>query len=176
MPNMKTKINIHNKQVLRENKPNSRKCNCIKKETCPMNGSCLEENILYIGNINCEDNSYRTHRYKGICETTFKKRYSNHKKSFNVIRYKHDTTLSTEFWKIKNKNPKVTWKIKSKHSPYNPESNRCNLCLNEKLAILEDEDEFLLNKRSEIISKCRHENKFMLKTLASKINYADVIT
>ena len=25
-------------------------------------------------------------RYKGICETTFKKRYANHKKSFNLIK------------------------------------------------------------------------------------------
>ena len=39
----------------------------------------------------------------------------------------------------------------------------------EKLEILDDPDKNLLNKRSEIISQCRHKNKYRLKTLASKM-------
>ena len=32
----------------------------------------------------------------------------------------------------------------------------------------------LLNKRSEIISQCRHKNKFRLKTLASNMKSGDI--
>ena len=35
---------------------------------------------------------------------TFKKRYANHKKSFNLIKSKNDTTLSIEYWNLKKKN------------------------------------------------------------------------
>ena len=36
----------------------------------------------------------------------------------------------------------------------------CCLCLNEKLFIIENQGNNLLNKRNELISKCRHKNKF----------------
>ena len=41
-----------------------------------------------------------------------------------------------------------TWKIKGIYKSYNPTSKRCNLCLTEKLEILDDPDKNLLNKRS----------------------------
>ena len=45
---------------------------------------------------------------------------------------------------------------------------------NEKPEILEDKENNLLNKKSEVISKCRHQNKYMLQALASKIQNPDV--
>ena len=56
-----------------------------------MRGACLTENILYYARISCEDETYKPKLYKGICETTFKKCYANHKKSFNVEKNKNDT-------------------------------------------------------------------------------------
>ena len=56
----------------------------------------------------------------------------------------------------------------------NPTSKRCKRCLTEKLEILDDPDKNLLNKRSEIISQCRHKNKYRLKTLASNMTSGDV--
>ena len=49
--------------------------------------------------------------YKGICETTFRKRYANHKKS---EKNKNDTKLSTEYWKLASKklSPWISWSIK----------------------------------------------------------------
>ena len=41
-------------------------------------------------------------------------------------------------------------------------SRRCDLCLTEKLKIMREDPELLLNKRSELVSKCRHKNKFIL--------------
>ena len=49
MTNMNSKLSTHNKKIL--NKPvnqNTRKCNCINKNICPLNGNCLLKNILYL--------------------------------------------------------------------------------------------------------------------------------
>ena len=59
--------------------------------------------------------------------------------------------------------------MKNQISVYNPQLKRYSLRLNEKVKILEDKENNLLNKKSEIILKCRHQNKHMLQTLASKI-------
>ena len=85
--------------------PKIKLCNCLKKENCPMRGACFTENILYynrISRISCDNETYKSKLYKGICKTTFKKRYTNHKKSFNVEKNKNDTKLSTEYWKLPN--------------------------------------------------------------------------
>ena len=44
---------------------------------------------------------------------------------------------------------------------------KISLCLHEKLEIVDDPKEILLNKRSEMISQCRHRNKYKLQTLVS---------
>ena len=176
MPNLKSQINSHNQNIFRAQPQSTPKTyNCLKKEGCPMNGFCLTKSLLYYATITCDKENY-TKPYKGICETTFKKRYVNHKKSFNVPTYKNDTKLSTEYWALKTKqlHPKVSWQIKRRYNSYNPISRRCNLCLNEKLEILDDQDKNLLNKRSEIISHCHHENKFKLKALASNTADTDI--
>ena len=57
---------------------------------------------------------------------------------------------------------------KLKKKTYSNITKRCSLCLHEKLAIITypypDE---LLNRRSELVTKCRHENKFLLKNFNS---------
>ena len=52
-------------------------------------------------------------------------------------------------------------------------SNYCLLCLKEKYFIINySHEDILLNKRSELISKCRHENENMLASteICGKIN------
>ena len=61
-----------------------------------MRAACLTENILYYARISCNDETYKPKLYKGICETTFKKSYANHKKFFNVEKNNDDNKLSTE--------------------------------------------------------------------------------
>ena len=141
-----------------------------------MNGACLKKSLVYYATISCNNKNYKLKLCKEICETTFKKCFSKHKKSFNVPLYKHDTKLSTEYWNLKMKqlNPQISWKIKGVYKSYNPISKCCNLCLTEKLEILDSPDRNLLNKRSEIISQCRHKNKYRFKTLASNMTSGDV--
>ena len=62
----------------------------------------------------------------------------------------------------------VSREIFGTHKSYNQSSKRCLLCLNEKLTIALLKDDYILNKRSEIISKCRHRNKYILDNYDSK--------
>ena len=55
-----------------------------------------------------------------------------------------------------------------KHQMYKLNTKMCSLCLNEKLEIARYKGRNLLNKRSEIINKCRHQNKFALDLYDSK--------
>ena len=47
--------------------------------------------------------------------------------------------------------------------PYTCGSKRFDLYFTEKLLIAAHDPKTLLNKRSEIVSQCRHQNKFTLK-------------
>ena len=49
---------------------------------------------------------YKQKLYKRICETTFKKLFTNHKKYLIQKKYKSDIKLLTEYWKFAHK--KVT--------------------------------------------------------------------
>ena len=83
-PNIRSKINGHNKKILQSKPTEPQKlCNCLVKEDWPMNGLCLTSSILYQATIKWSNSEYKQKKYKEICETTFKKRYANHKKSFN---------------------------------------------------------------------------------------------
>ena len=166
MPNVGTMINAHNKKVLGENKSLERgKCNCQTRNNCPLNGECLTTNLVYQATINANLRNYREKVYHGITKNTFKVRYANHKKAFNHIRYHNDSELSKEVWTVRNKggHHNIRWRIIRQHPNYNPTTKRCALCLNEKLEILQYEGNNQLNKRSEIVSKCRHQLCYMLK-------------
>ena len=63
----------------------------------------------------------------------------------------------------KGNTPKIRWSVKAKSRPYQCCSSRCNLCLTEKFIILTAKKEDSLNKRSEILSKRRHKNKYKLR-------------
>ena len=125
---------------------------------------------MYQAEVGSDIDNYDKKVYKGCTEPVFKSRYGNHRKAFNNDKYKNDTELSKEVWKIKERkaNYNIKWSVIKQYPAYNQNNKRCMLCLNEKLAILEHEGENLLNKRSEIISKCRHQNKYKLSNLTSR--------
>ena len=165
MPNIRSKINGHTKKILQPKPAEPQKlCNCLVKEDCPSNGLHLTSSILYQATIKCSDSKYKQKRYKWICETTFKKRYANHKRSSNFNNSKNDATLSVEYCTLRQKQqaPRLTWEIKGQYKAYNPTLKKCNLCLNERLAIIGDPDKNLLNERSKVISQCPQRSKLML--------------
>ena len=173
MKNLGSIINAHNKKIL-EDKPVHQlgECNCRVKNDCPLKGHCLTNNVLYEATINANIPNYSEKVYKGVTCPIFKSRFKNHEKAFNHIKYKNDCELSKEVWKIKEKggNYSITWRVIKQYRDYNPASKNCALCLNEKLEILIYDGDNQLNKRSEIISTCRHRRKYMLAYATSNRN------
>ena len=73
----------------------------------------------------------------------------------------------TEIWSLKNQTiiSIVKWRIaKRVNSKVSP--NYCKLSLTEKFLIIKSFDDCnLLSKRSELVSKCRHQNKLLLRNI-----------
>ena len=109
--------------------------------------------------------------YFGLTEGELKNRYYDHFKSFRNEFYANSTTLLSYVWEMKNRKnvtPALTWEVLRTVKAYSNITRRCSLCLLEKLAIItypyQDE---VLNSQSEPATKCRHENKFLLKNFNS---------
>ena len=132
-----------------------------------MNGNCLIHDV--------------------ICKCSFPKNNNSNNKAMSIsptcqsrmetlqpyARHKNNTALSSYLWElIKKKREilKLTWSILKIVSGYTIISRQCLLCLNETVytATYYNQEE-LLNKQPEVISKCCHENKFLLANY--KANY-----
>ena len=165
MNNIKTIISNHNKAQINKSDPtNDRKCNCRNSRTCPMDGKCNDQNIIYQAEVTTPTSS---ETYIGLCDTSFKLRYRTHVCSFRNERYKQATELSKYIWSLKDKNIvyNIKWR-KVKHArSYSNSSKRCNLCLWEKYFIICQPEMSTLNNRSELMNTCRHSTKFLLKTV-----------
>ena len=168
--NMANIVKSHNQKILNENNEASdeKKCNCRSKNLCPLDGACLTKNIIYEATVTTSSGNART--YIGMTEHEFKTRYNNHKLSFKDRKHSHNTVLSKHIWDLKDENIdyKINWRIIKRASAYKGKPSRCNLCLAEKLCILTAQNASLLNKKSELVTKCRHENKFFVATNKKK--------
>ena len=161
-PNIKNLIKQHNISIMKgNNETEKRECNCRNKSNCPLDGKCLSECIVYEATVTTINNH---NVYFGLADGTFKSRYNNHTKSFRLRTYEHETELSKHIWSLKDKNIEYTlnWRIKTKAVSYKCGSRKCDLCLAEKVAIARFKGVGLLNKRTELLSKCRHRNKFLI--------------
>ena len=156
--------------VLNKTADTEESCNCRNKNNCPLEGKCLTPNIIYEAQITSNQLNYKQKVYIRTAETNFKHSFNNHTKSFNLEHYENDTDLSKKYWTIKHNHftSKVTWRIISKCAPFNTTKGKYCLCLNENLEIASYKEENLLNKRSELTSKCRHQYKFTLLRHDSK--------
>ena len=166
MENVQSIISTHNKKILATHPTSNteRSCNCPQKSkpTCPMSGHCLTKNIIYKASV--IPNSSPPKQYIGLASTTFKERLGNHTASFKNEHLSSSTELSKFIWSLKQKAEqfKLKWSIIQKATPYNPSTKRRNLCLAEKYHILIADKDITLNKRSELVSKCRHKRKYKL--------------
>ena len=149
-------------------------CNCqniASPDECSMNGHCLTSNIVYQADLEFKQNNpYSGNEetfkkvYIGSTCTTWKRRFGNHKQSFNHADG-NQTALSNEIWRLKglnNRNWKLSWSIKKFARPYSRETKFCDLCLSEKTCILFMEKSTALNKKSELHGHCPHWQKHRL--------------
>ena len=115
-------------------------------------------------------NTSTTKNYYGTCEKSFKERYNNHTSSFLNKSRQKSTELSNYIWGLKEngENYTINWLISMKAHPYICGTRKCDLCLCEKLLIARANSATLLNKRDELVSKCRHMNKFTLKCFKNR--------
>ena len=90
-------------------------------------------------------------------------KHNNHKSSFHNEQQKDSTELSKYFWSLINENKTqiIYWKILN--IIYSKvKTDFCKLCLMAKFYILNAlVDERCLNKKSEFINKCHHQNKLI---------------
>ena len=155
-PNIKRIIQAHNSKLLREKAPlekQPKECTCQKKNECPLDNKCNRSNVVY--KATTQEQCPKS--YIGVAEN-FKRRFYGHKASFRNEEKKNATALSEHVWrKGLGKEPNIKWEIIATAQPYKTSQKSCQLCLTEKLKILEHANHTnSLNKRSEIAQKCRH--------------------
>jgi hypothetical protein len=160
MRSMGSIIRTHNSCIRRKENHEAPKkeCNCRAKGSCPLRGKCLTESIVYKATVKSGETSKF---YVGLSGGKFKDRYNNHTKSLKHKKYEKETELSKYVWALKQKNSEytITWDILHKSNTLKRQSGNCNLCIEEKLAILmakKIHTNNCLNKRTELVSKCRH--------------------
>ena len=158
-------IRQHSARVL-ENQEHMKKrsCNCKVKNKCLLDGKCLHECIEYQANA-ITNNKCKEHF--GTAEREFKLRYNDQTMSFRHKKRANDTELSKYLLKLKEKDVgyNLQWSIKAYTSPYKSGARKCDLYLTEKTIITRSDSKILLNKRTELVSKCRHRNKFLLSNI-----------
>ena len=187
MPNMKKIITGHNRKITdprSDLKPEecNRKGNC--KEDCFEEGEkCQTRCTIYQATLKYE----KPHQaiparkipvekvYTGLTSSTMKERYNHHKWTFtneknnpfnpNCNEKLQNTSLSTHIWKLKRRGIDfdINWRVIKQAPAYSKESGRCNLCLEEKTFIMYEDQTKALNKRTEIMQKCRHRETHLLK-------------
>ena len=166
-------IKRHNRKIIGNNFKNTEEgCNCRDKNKCPLENKCLSTSLVYKACLSIDEDTGNKN-YIELTEGTFKQRLKGHQLSFRNKRHANSTELSKHVWKLKNsgkdQNTNIKWSIIIKAAPHENGSKRCNLCLTQKLFITKAEKSNTLNKRSKLISKCRHENKYCIMNYKSEI-------
>ena len=141
----------------------------MEKHERPLDDKCRGENIVYkyIASVD----GYPLKVYLGTAEGDFKQRFYNHRMSFNSVGHSTDKTLSNYVLEMKKKfkiMSSLKWSIIKSVQAYSNILKKCQLYLQEKIEVpnyLNPNE--LLKKRSEIISKCYHVNKFLFSNYIS---------
>lgn len=151
---------IRAKRMYRDAEP-EKACNCRVKAQCPLKGKCQSACIVYKATVS---SATAVKEYIGLTEPPFKQRYANHLTAIRHETHRCSTELSKYVWDLKRKGEDfaIDWSTSDRAHAYDNRTKRCNLCLAEKSRIITADKSKTLNKRSEIVSKCRHMNKFLL--------------
>ena len=72
-------------------------CNCINKDSCPLNNKCLQTFIIYKADVITNKGS---HIYYGASNGGFKTPYNNHTNLFHHRHHEQDRELSKLIWQL----------------------------------------------------------------------------
>ena len=144
MKSMSKIIKRNNKKVIskpREERP------IAEKAECPVEGNCL---------VNDSTRPFPKKVCLRLAEREWKSCFYNHKLSFKHKIYSNKTTIG--------QTPNLKWSVLRCVPPHSNISKKCLLCLYEKLEIFTYRNQKeLMNKISELLCKCHHANRFLLK-------------
>ena len=90
----------------------------------------LPYRMYYLPSQCHQADSNKNETYIGLCETTFKNRFANHKNLFHSKKKKKEKKLSKFIWTLKKQNIlyNITWSIVKRCKTYNNSNKKCFLC------------------------------------------------
>ena len=105
---------------------------CRKNDTCPLEGQCLEEGIIYEATVKTSSDEKK---YVGLTEGTFKRRLYGHRQSFRNSGLRNATELSKHIWELNDRGEeyKLSWDIIDRASSYNGTSKKLSIMPPEKV-------------------------------------------
>ena len=119
-------IKCHNQQFINKDVKELKPCNCKVKSECSLNCHCqVTEIIIYKSTKLSPEKPNKL--FLGTAKSDLKKRFYNHRKSFNDETSANDTIFSKCIWEIKKTstlNPTLVWSI-AKLPPYSNISKKC---------------------------------------------------
>ena len=135
-----------------------------------INRICQHKNVAYSCKVSTPDRKENRLHYIGLTEHTFKDRLYRYNNFFKYESKRNLAELSIfKSGKKKDKiNVDLDWSILDKAKSYSLASKKWMLRLTGKYHIVLSTKN-LLNKRNELVTKCRHENKFILQRPATII-------
>ena len=170
MPNMANLISKHNKTVVKRKtnfSSTTPPCNCRVKASRPLKKKCREKCIIYKATLTSDDS---TMHYLGSCETEFKARFYITARALNtnekamLPNFQRHSGLTKPMEKALKLFGKLSYK-----PPLTNQGQGLACCVSQKSALFSKHIAYpatLLNKRTELMGKCRHINKFKLKNFS----------
>ena len=140
-------LNNHNRRLLDELNRNGggsdvASCNCRIKGGCLLSRRCNKKNVVYQACISLLEHNNGKKVYIGISSGNWKQKIYNHRHSFSNPWLRNQTALSKYFWSLKDQGliPQIKWKIVRQSSTANSFNDRCNLCIEEKISLINFKD------------------------------------
>ena len=169
-PNMKQLITGNNKKVIAISEgrveSNNFRCNCVGGvRQCPLGGQCQVESLVYQATVTM-DGEQKT--YVGQTKNSFKSRVTLHNSDNNCGRKR--TGLNTYIIEKKScgeEPSSIDWCVMKRAKQRKRGDRLCQLCLTEKVFILRSDPSMTLNKRSELMQRCRHRDELWLSNYHS---------
>ena len=119
LPNFKSVINGHNRNILTEQEKPS-PWNCRNKASSPLNWTCQHKNLSYSCKASTPDIKQNHPHYIGLTEHTFKERRHKHNNVFKYESKRNSKELCNFIWSKKKEkiNVDLVWNILNKTKPY----------------------------------------------------------
>ena len=147
----------------------SKSCNCRVKSECPLNGQYQVTDIIYKCTALSPGKPNKV--YLETAEGDFKKRFIiiGSRLTMNLGQMIPPFQNIYGNYKKHQIQARLFLPIAKKVRIYSNISKTCLLCFHEKLEIINyPRPEELLNKRSKLISRCRHANKLLMRNYKTK--------